>query len=337
MSLTPTEPINIIPRLKAETIASIVKKGVRLDGRKLDEFRELTIIPNYLPKAQGSALVKLGSTQVLVGVKLEVGTPYQDAPDEGVIIVSSEFVPMASPVFEPGPPDENSIELARVIDRSIRETHAIDLKKLAIIPGKKVWTVWIDIYVLDHGGNLMDASSIGTLAALMTTKVPKAEINENEEVIVDKATSIGPLPLNRKVATVTLGKISDVLIVDPDNEEESVLETKLTIAVTEDGLIAGIQKSGQSSITEEEAIKAAEIALQKGRELIDKVTQLVESSAETVKQENNNSAADSASNEASEGEGVEEGSGKNPEEDSGLEKDGGLGGSEVSLKSESKE
>jgi len=271
MSLTPSEPEKILPRLKSETIISIVKKGMRLDGRGLEDIRSFKIIPNYLPKAQGSALVKLGNTQVLVGVKLEVGSPYPDAPDEGVIIVSAEFVPTASPVFEPGPPDENAIELARVIDRSIRETHAIELSRLAIIPGKKVWTVWIDIYVLDHDGNLMDASSIATLAALMTTKVPKAVVREDSEVIVDKEKYDKDLPLTRKVVTITLGKIDSVLLVDPDYEEEAVLDARITMAVTDDGLIAGIQKSGQSSITMEEALRAAEISLRKGGEVISKV------------------------------------------------------------------
>ena len=271
MSFTPSEPEKILPRLKSETITSIVKKGIRLDGRGLDDFRLFKIIPNYLPKAQGSALVKLGNTQVLAGIKLEVGTPYSDSPDEGVIIVSAEFVPMASPVFEPGPPDENAIELARVIDRSIRETHAIDLKKLVIIPGKKVWTVWIDIYVLDHDGNLMDASSIATLASLITAKVPKATVTEKGEVIVDKESYGMDLPLTKKVVTVTLGKIDDVLLVDPDYEEEAVLNAKITMAITGDGLIAGIQKTGQSSVTEEEALKVAEISLGKGNEIIAKV------------------------------------------------------------------
>ncbi len=284
MSLTPSTPDYIIPKLKAETIAAIVKKGTRLDGRGLKDYRKLTIIPNYLPKADGSAYVKLGNTQVLVGVKMEVGTPYSDAPNEGVIVVSAEFVPMASPVFEPGPPDENAIELARVIDRSIRETHAIELEKLAIIPGKKVWMVWIDIYVLDHDGNLTDAASIGTLAALMTAKIPKFEITEDEQVLIDKSTYVGELPLRKKVVTVTIGKIKDALIVDPDQEEESVLDSKIMIAVDEDGVIAGIQKAGLASITKEEAIKAAEIAIEKGKEMIQKVTQVVQRPAEAAEE-----------------------------------------------------
>ncbi len=282
MSVTPSSPDYIIPKLKAETIASLVKRGTRLDGRGLHDVRQVEIIPNYLPKADGSALVKLGNTQVLVGVKLEVGTPYPDAPDQGVIIVSAEFVPMASPVFEPGPPDENAIELARVIDRSIRELGAIDLSKLVLIPGKKVWVVWIDIYVLDHDGNLVDASSIATLAALLTAKIPKAVISEeDEQIVVDKTTHVAQLPLLKKVVTVTIGKLGKALIVDPDLEEESVLDTKIIFAISEDGKIAGIQKSGLSSITKDEVLRATGIAIKKGQELIKIIEQAV---AAAVKQ-----------------------------------------------------
>ncbi len=320
MSVTPSSPDYIIPKLKAETIASLVKRGTRLDGRGLHDIRQVEIIPNYLPKADGSALVKLGNTQVLVGVKLEVGTPYPDAPDQGVIIVSAEFVPMASPVFEPGPPDENAIELARVIDRSIRELGAIDLSKLVLIPGKKVWVVWIDIYVLDHDGNLVDASSIATLAALLTAKIPKAVISEeDEQIVVDKTTHVAQLPLLKKVVTVTVGKLGKALIVDPDLEEESVLDTKIIFAISEDGRIAGIQKSGPSSITKDEVLRATDIAIKKGRELIKIIEQAVEAAVkqaeikeekkvEEVKEEKEEAleAKESAVEEVTEGEEVEE-------------------------------
>ncbi len=268
MSFTPSSPDYILPKLKEQTLANIIKKGVRLSGRRLDQYRDIEIITDYVPHADGSAYVKLGNTQVLVGVKLELGTPYADTPNEGVMVVSAEFVPMASPSFEPGPPDENAIELARVIDRSLREIRAIDLEKLAIIPGKKVLIAWIDIYVLDHDGNLIDASSIATLAALLTTKMPKIEVTENEEVIIDKETKAGPLPLRHKVVTVTIGKLGDKLIVDPDLEEESVLSSRIVVAVSEDGRIAGIQKTGMGSLTQEEILKAVGIALAKGKELI---------------------------------------------------------------------
>ncbi|OYT48904.1 MAG: exosome complex component Rrp42 [Desulfurococcales archaeon ex4484_42] len=275
MSVTPTSPEYILPRIKVETLASLVRKGIRLSGRGLEDYRDISIELNYIPNAEGSALVRLGNTQVLVGIKLEVGTPYPDTPNEGTMVVSAEFVPTASPVFEPGPPDENAIELARVIDRSIRELKAIDLSKLVLIPGKKVWNVWIDIYVLDHDGNLIDASSIASLAALMVTKIPKAEVTQEGEVKVDKSTYVGPLPMNHKVVTVTVGKLRDVLLADPDLEEESVLDTKLVIAVSDDGRVAGIQKTGMGYLTKDEVLRIVDIALRKGKEIIAKVNEAV--------------------------------------------------------------
>ncbi|MEM2376128.1 MAG: exosome complex component Rrp42, partial [Sulfolobales archaeon] len=163
MSVTPSTEF-FIPKLKTDIIISMLAKGLRPNGRRIDELRPITIIKDYIPNADGSALVKLGNTQVLVGIKLELGAPFSDTPNEGNLMVNAEFMPTASPVFEPGPPDENAIELSRVIDRGIRESRAVDLSKLAIVPGRKVWNIWVDIYVLDHDGNLVDASSIGTLA-----------------------------------------------------------------------------------------------------------------------------------------------------------------------------
>ena len=265
MSTTPSN-IPILPRLKKESIKSLVAKGLRLDGRRLDEYRKIVIETNYVPKAEGSALVKLGNTVVLVGVKMEVGTPFPDTPNEGVLTVNAEFVPLASPSFEPGPPDENAIELARVIDRSLREIRVIDLEKLALIPGEKVWIVWVDIYILNHDGNLLDASALAAMAALMTTRIPKVEVGENE-VKVDKKVKTSSLPLNHRVVTVTVGKLGEYLLVDPTEDEELVLDAKIAISVSEDGRIAGIQKMGPGDFTIEEVEKAASLALKAGNEL----------------------------------------------------------------------
>ncbi len=289
MSVTPSPSDYVIPRLKADTIKSLLRKGSRLTGRKVDEYREIELKLNYVPNADGSAYVKLGNTQVLVGVKLEVGSPYPDAPDKGTMVVSAEFVPTASPVFEPGPPDENAIELARVIDRSLRELGAIDLSKLVLIPGKKVWTVWIDIYVLDHDGNLIDASALATLASLLTAKVPKAEVSEEGTVTIRKGDYVGPLPVVSKVVTVTLGKVGDVIIVDPDADEESILDTKLVVAVSDDGRIAGLQKTGMGALTVKESLDMIELAIKKGQELIktivDEVSKFLEEEGEEEEEE----------------------------------------------------
>lgn len=265
MSLTPTEH-QTLSKLKKTTISTLILKGERLDGRKPTEYRALEVKPNYIPKAEGSSYVKLGGTVVVAGVKVGVGSPFPDTPNEGVLTVNAEFVPLASPSFEPGPPDENAIELARVIDRSLREVRAIDLSKLTIKPGEHVYIVWLDIYVLDHDGNLLDASMLAAMSALMNTRLPKAVVGDSGRPVLDKSETT-PLPLNHRVVTVSVGKINSVLIVDPDIDEERVVEAKLAISFDEEGRIVGMQKMGMSYFTVEEVFKAVELARGKAIEL----------------------------------------------------------------------
>jgi exosome complex component RRP42 len=78
------------------------------------------ITKGIIPNAEGSAMAELGDTKVLCGVKIDVMKPYADRPTEGVFTVQAEFLPLAHPEFESGPPKEGSIELSRVVDRGIR-------------------------------------------------------------------------------------------------------------------------------------------------------------------------------------------------------------------------
>ena len=171
---------SLVTKIKVKQIEALLEKGTRIDGRGLLDTREIKIEQGLIEKAEGSARVLLGKTDVLVGVKIETGEPFPDTPKEGVLTVNAELVPLASPTFEPGPPDENSIELARVVDRGIRESHAVDTEKLCIEEGKKVFVVFVDVYVLNHDGNLIDASAIAAMAALMNTKMPNYEIKDGE-------------------------------------------------------------------------------------------------------------------------------------------------------------
>ncbi len=266
MSLTPTRQ-PIIPKIKRETIKKLIKKGERIDGRKLEEYRPIEIILNPIPKAEGSAWVKLGNTIVMTGIKLEVGTPYSDRPNEGVLQVHAEFVPLASPTFEPGPPDENAIETARVIDRSLREPRAIRLEDLVIIPGKKVWLVFNDIYLIDHDGNIIDAGMLSSMLALNLVKIPKIVSIEDDNIVIDKTVKETPLPLNLNVVTVTIGLIDEIPLVDPLLEEELVVDSKITIAFDEKGRITGIQKAGMKGIRTPLLDEVVDIASKKASEL----------------------------------------------------------------------
>jgi exosome complex component RRP42 len=255
---------SLVTRVKLKQITSHIEKGKRLDERGLQDYRPIKIEQGVIEKAEGSARVYLGKTEVLVGVKVETGEPFPDTPNEGVQTVNAELVPLASPTFEPGPPDENSIELARIVDRGIRESHAIDTEKLCIESGKKVFVVFVDVYVLNHDGNLIDASALAALAALLNTKMPNYEIKDGELKIKQGYT---PLPMKSHPITVTIGKINNQLIVDPQAEEEQVMDSRISIAVNEQGNICAIQKGGSGFFTPQQILEASKIAQQKAAEM----------------------------------------------------------------------
>jgi exosome complex component RRP42 len=255
---------SVVTRIRQKQIAQLVAKGKRLDGRGLTDYREIKIEQGIIERAEGSARVLLGKTEVLVGTKVETGQPFPDTPNEGVLTVNAELVPLASSTFEPGPPDENSIELARIVDRGVRESKAIDVEKLCIEPGKNVFVVFVDVYVLNHDGNLIDASAIGAIAALLNTKMPNYELEEGQVKIKQGST---PLPVRKHPITVTFAKINDKLIIDPWLEEEQVMDSRFSMAIDDDGNICAIQKGGTGYLTPQQVFEAAKIAKEKAEEI----------------------------------------------------------------------
>ena len=255
---------SLVTRVRIKQIEQLIEKGKRLDGRGVSDYREIKIEQGLIERAEGSARVLLGKTEVLVGVKVETGTPFPDTPNEGVLTVNAELVPLASPNFEPGPPDENSIELARIVDRGIRESKVIDTEKLCIEPGKKVFIVFVDIYVLNHDGNLIDASALAAVSALMNTKMSNYEI-ENGEVKIKQGYT--QLPMKNHPITVTLGKINNKLIVDPWLEEEQVMDSRLSIAINDEGNICAIQKGCSGYFTQQQILEGLKMIQEKAAEL----------------------------------------------------------------------
>ena len=254
----------VITRVKQKQITQLIDKGKRLDGRGLTDYREIKIEQGIIEKAEGSAKVLLGKTEVVVGVKIEAGEPFSDTPNEGVLTVNAELVPLASPGFEPGPPDESSIELARIVDRGIRESKALDTEKLCLEPGKKVFVVFVDVYVLNHDGNLIDASALAAMAALLNTKMGKYEYEDGE---VKMKPGYEPLPIKKHPITVTCVKIGDKLVVDPWLEEEQVMDARISMAIDDDDNICAIQKGGSGYFEPKQVFEAAKLAKEKSREI----------------------------------------------------------------------
>jgi exosome complex component RRP42 len=253
----------IVEQLRKQQMLEALSRGKRLDGRNFDSYRDLEIEIGVIDKANGSAKVKLGNTEVLAGVKVETGEPFEGLEDKGALIMSAEVLPTASSHVEPGPPDEEAIELSRVVDRGIRESQMLDLSKLALIPGKIVYTIFVDCSIINSDGNLLDATSYAVVAALLTCKLPVFEVQNDK--VVDTG-NIMPPPLTTIPISVTAVRIGDSVLLDPTMEEEACMDARITITTQSDGSLVAIQKGYTGPFTINQILQAVETARNKGEE-----------------------------------------------------------------------
>ncbi len=256
----------LIWNVKKDAVEHRVKKGKRIDGRKNMESRDINITKGIIGTAEGSAKVELGDTKVIAGVKLGTGEPYSNEPDQGVLITNSELYPIASPSFETGPPREDTVELARVVDRGIRESEMVDLGELCIEPKEKVWMVFLDIFPLDQDGNLIDASAIAAVAALENAKIPEYEDGEINRDKMEK-----DLPITDTPVAKTFSKIDGGIVLDPELREEKAQDSRITVYINDKGNVCATQKGGNGSFKRDEINKVIKESIPKASETREKI------------------------------------------------------------------
>jgi exosome complex component RRP42 len=251
----------VLSKMRKDVILDTLSKGTRFDGRKPDEFRAIDIQKGVINTSEGSALASIGGTKVLASVKFDVATPFPDRPDQGVMISNAELLCSASPSFESGPPNEHSIEFARVVDRAIRSAEIVDVKSFFIEEGK-VLALFLDLYVLDHTGNFIDAGTMAATAALLDAKIPKVE-----DAKIIRGEYVKPLEPKALPVSATSVKIGNEWLLDPLRDEELAHDSRITIATTEKHICA-IQK-GRGSMSKDELMSNIEIAFKRGNEIRD--------------------------------------------------------------------
>lgn len=249
-----------INEIKRDVLTAALAAGRRIDNRGMYDYRKIVVQSGILQNAEGSAMASIGKSQVMVGIKFDIAKPFLDRPNEGVLSTSADLLPLASHLFETGPPGDEAIELARVVDRGIRSSNAIDLNSF-FIEEEKALALYLDIYVLDHDGNLIDCSSLAGMAALQSARMPKIE-----EGKIIRGEYSGKLPLKEKVVTSTFGKIGERMFLDPSLDEEKGMDCRMTLATTGSHLCAA-QKGGWGTFSEKDIMELLDISLEKGKDL----------------------------------------------------------------------
>lgn len=267
-----------VSNLTRKRIHEYLAEGKRFDNRKLDDYRELSIETGISKNAEGSARVKLGKTEVLAGVKLNVTEPYTDHEDEGTLITTMELLPLASSNFESGPPSIKAIEMARIIDRGIRHSKFIEFDKLCIKKGEKVWGVFLDLYPINDDGNLLDAAAIAAIAAFKTAKMPKYD--EKEDIVKFGEHTNKGIPLSENIPLLmTFHKIGKSIFLDPIVEEEEASDVRISLSLSKSG-INSCQKGQETAFKLEEVNEILDAVEKKYKAMIKKVLELIEKAEE---------------------------------------------------------
>lgn len=241
-----------------DVIKDLILKEGRIDSRKPMDYREIKTIVDYVgSKAEGSCYVEMGNTKVVVGIKFGVMTPYPDSPDEGGLIVSLNYAPIVWQDL----PSNLDIEVSRVLDRSIRESKTLDLKKFCITKGEKSFQIFIDGYVMNYDGNLLDALNLATVKALMNTKMPTLE-EDGKLGRSDKNIELSSQPV-----MVTLSSINGKYLVDLNKAEELAADFSLSISYLDENTVCAMQKFGIQGISEKEISNIFKIGQEKQKEL----------------------------------------------------------------------
>ncbi|KAK3995976.1 hypothetical protein QBC44DRAFT_318879 [Cladorrhinum sp. PSN332] len=265
-------------------ILQALQENLRLDGRQLDQYRplELTFGDQY-----GVADVTLGKTRVLAKASAELTVPYADRPLDGIFTIATELSPMTSPAFELNRPTETEVLLSRLLEKTVRRSNALDTESLCLVAGQKCWSVRVDVHVLSHDGNLIDAACFAVVAALRHFRKPDTSM-EGGVLTVYTPAEREPVPLSwlHSPFCVTwsfFGEQADIAVLDATWMEEQVRVGSCTISLNRHGEICQIAKLGGTPVEAVALLQCSGVALTKVKEFS---TYLDEKLAEDSKKRN---------------------------------------------------
>lgn len=243
-------------------------ESIRPDARPLETARETTLALGAVASADGSALAKIGCTTMLAAIKMEVMTPTTESPDEGCIAIEFHMPPICSPLVRPGRPAEAAPVLSKQLSDTISSSGMINLKELSLVSGKAAWMAYLDIYCLDADGALFDAALLSAVAAFSHLKIPVVSLNEDGRIVVVSAENEGGKlekePVNKEKRKLTLKGIpfsltcilhKNYILADPTAEEESVMETLVTVVLDSSCQLVSLYKPGGPAIAHTSAIQ----------------------------------------------------------------------------------
>lgn len=223
----------------------------RIDGREPNEMRPIKITKDYIPQAEGSALIEIGNTKVICTATIEHKVPYfLEGKDQGWVTAEYAMIPRAT--LTRSQRDRGvkiggrTQEIQRLIGRSLR--CVVDLKKIPEM------TILIDTDVISADGGTRTASITGAYVALQHAfkkLMDEGDLHDN--------------PIDDYLAATSVGIVKNKILLDLNFFEDSKAEIDMNVVMTGKGNFVELQATGEKkpfSATElDELIKTAKAGI----------------------------------------------------------------------------
>jgi exosome complex component RRP45 len=265
MSTKLKKPLKV-SNIEENFINESIKSNLRTDGRSNFDFRNI----NITFENNGHTVVQIGKTKAMGVVTCDIVEPYPERPTEGFLLFNTELSPMGSEEYDTQKRSEKSIEISRIIERSLRGSKSIDTEALCIIAGKKVWSVRVDIHVIDDFGNTIDAAHLAAISSLLHFKRPDVTVQGEEYKIhsIEERNAV-PLSIHHIPICVSFAFFlnGDEFVVDPDEKEISISTGNMTIALNTQAEVCGVQKGGGIAVDSKTILQCTKLAANKSKEI----------------------------------------------------------------------
>ena len=205
---------------------------MRADGRGPEDLRPVKMTPDFIPSAEGSVLIEMGRTRVIVTATVDDGVPsFLKGTGKGWVTGEYGMLPRSTEERTPrestrGRQSGRTLEIQRMIGRTLRA--ATDLKAL----GER--TVWLDCDVIEADGGTRTASVTAAFVALA--------------LALERMTAAGMMrsvPLFDSVAATSVGIVGDELLLDLVYEEDSRAQVDMNVVMTGSGQFVEVQASAE--------------------------------------------------------------------------------------------
>jgi ribonuclease PH len=208
----------------------------RVDGRRPDQLRSVSIHPHYVKQPAGSVLIEMGNTRVLCAASVEEGVPRwmrEQKVKGGWITAEYSMLPYATAPRKPrelsrGRPEGRTHEIQRLVGRALRSV--TDIEKL----GER--TVWIDCDVLEADGGTRTAAITGAYVAVMLAMRK-----------LQSEGAIAEMPLKSCVAAISVGLLEDVPLLDLCYAEDVKAAVDMNVVMTDEGQFVEVQGTGEDA------------------------------------------------------------------------------------------